>query len=79
MYFQTYEKPLSAIPEALISIGQLVSNLLMSLSEEFMKFGYMTADQLRKDALLQITTSAKSIPPDDIVSLLDEVELWLIA
>ena len=68
-YMAIFEKPHRAIVDQLAPIGPFVGLMLQSTWAELNKYGFMSGDQLRKDALLQLTSTMKSVTPEDIVSI----------
>ena len=73
-YIQNYEKPISTIQEVFAPMGGFIAGLLQTLSTEFIKIGYMTAEMIRKDGIFNITANMKA----PTVSHLDDLKLRLL-
>lgn len=66
-HWVNYSKPLETMQRIFEPLGSMVSLSIQSMWNEFNKFGYVTGERLRKDALLQLTTNVKAVPKDDLV------------
>ena len=72
-YINAYERVFIVIPETFAPLSAFITNALLSFQTDYMKYAYLSVDQLRKDTLLQLTSNLNAITGSEIVCRCDFV------